>query len=184
MAAGAGDPGERHRAQATSFGAAAAAYERGRPPYPRRRSTGCCPPARRGYSTLGRHREAHPPAARPRPRRGRGGAAGRDARGTGPGRARRPGARRAAPRRSRCPTAASTPSWSPRRGTGWTRPGRCPRWPGCWSPAAGSACVEYPGRAGGLGGRAHRMLTTPARAGRPDHPHGVIGPAVRAGRAH
>src|SRR5215831_16634856 len=26
--------GERHRAQATSFGAAAAAYERGRPPYP------------------------------------------------------------------------------------------------------------------------------------------------------
>jgi len=34
MAAGAGDPAERHRAQATSFGAAAAAYERGRPPYP------------------------------------------------------------------------------------------------------------------------------------------------------
>jgi SAM-dependent methyltransferase len=27
-------PGERHRAQAASFGAAAAAYERGRPPYP------------------------------------------------------------------------------------------------------------------------------------------------------
>ena len=27
-------PGERHRAQAASFGTAAAAYERGRPPYP------------------------------------------------------------------------------------------------------------------------------------------------------
>ena len=34
MTAGAGEPDGRHRAQATSFGAAAAAYERGRPPYP------------------------------------------------------------------------------------------------------------------------------------------------------
>ena len=179
MAESAGDPGERHRAQATSFGAAAAAYERGRPPYPAAALDWLLPPgAATGARPRGRHREAHPPAAWPRPRRGRGRAARRDARGTGPGRARRPGAGR---RRRGDPAPGRQCRRGPGRpglalggsGPGGARggPGAGPRWP------AGAA-VEHPGRAGALGGRADPGAR-PGRAGRgpPARRHR---PAVRA----
>ena len=81
--------------QRTSFGDAAAVYERARPGYPPLAVDWLLPPAARaGARPRRRHRQAHPAAPRARAGRRRRRTVGRDARRVRPRAARRPRARR------------------------------------------------------------------------------------------
>ena len=130
----------RRREQATSFGAAAGAYERGPAAVPGRGHR-LAAAARRGPGAGCRrgHRQADPPARRSAAWTWSPSSRCPACASSWP--ARYPACRctPARPSTSRSPTAAWTRCWWPRPGTGWTRPARCPRWPGCWSPAASSA---------------------------------------------
>ena len=128
---------------ARSFGSVADAYDRGRPVVPRaRRPRGWSADRRDRARARRRHRQADRAAGRARPRRARHRPRPRDA-------------RRAAA--TACPTSATTRrrrrgdpaarpvgrrrGRAPRRSTGSTTTGRCPRSPGCCKPGGRLALV-------------------------------------------